>query len=102
MTDVLDFYSADAIIKRLERLANEPDPKPPTPRAVQERDGPCDCVREFPVIGEQAVELVGFDLEGVPRIAIRFGLDVPVEGWERWILRWVRLRYGQRLLSIVD
>lgn len=104
MSDVLDFYSSDAIKRRLERLLNQPAPTPkPAPKpAPDPADGPRDCVRQFPAIGEMSVELVAFDFDGIPRLAIRFGRDVPLGEWEAWMVRWTRRRYGQRILAVVD
>lgn len=109
MSDVIDLYSPEALMRRLERsLAQCETDKRASPVAAKEAPAPVDpaaprdCVRQFPCVGDMAVELVGFDSEGVARISIKFGRDVPLAGWEEWITRWVRKRYGRRVLALVD
>lgn len=111
MSDVIDLYSTEAIQRRLERslkqLVDEREADARTGRvtereADEDPDAPRDCVRQFPCVGDMSTELVAFDFDGVPRLGIRFGRDVPITGWEEWMMRWTRRRYGRRILAVVD
>lgn len=54
-------------------------------------DDPRDCVVTYPVVGSDAVMLVGYDSSGEAQIEIRMKTSRLTASWEKWILRWVRL-----------
>lgn len=64
---------------------------------LMREDAPCDCVRVFPSISPEHSVLVAFDAEGRPRIRVEMESDEVSADWERWLLKYVRRRYGRRL-----
>jgi hypothetical protein len=51
---------------------------------------PRDCVRSYPVVGSDAVHLVGFDSQGKAQIQIMMERSRLTPLWEQRILKWVR------------
>jgi hypothetical protein len=56
-------------------------------------DAPKDCVRQFPTLSPDVVQLVPFDSRGVARLRVEVSISEDLEEWERWLLRWVRRRH---------
>lgn len=69
----------------------------PNTRTRAHEEVPTDCVRQFPVIGSDAVQLVGFDADGTARIKIELPADEPLDQWAKGMARWVRRKYGKPL-----
>jgi hypothetical protein len=66
-------------------------------RQLAAEDAPRDCVRALPSVNPDYVVLSGFDPEGRSRIKVEIEIDAVTTQWERWILRYVRHRYGRGL-----
>lgn len=65
-------------------------------RAETQAPPPADCVRQFPTLNPETVELVGFDSRSVPQIRVEIPRDEDVGEWSRWLLRWTRRRERER------
>lgn len=73
--------------RRASMLRLRSDSRPAVPQPEQP---PRDCVRVFPVVGRDAVRLVGFDSAGTAQIEVLMDRARLNEGWEARMLRWVR------------
>lgn len=57
---------------------------------------PSDCIRQFPTLNPDTVELIGFDSRSIPQIRIEIPRTEDVGEWSRWMLKWVRRRDRDR------
>lgn len=60
---------------------------------------PADCIRQFPTLSPDTIELVGFDSHATPRIRVELPRDENISEWSRWLLKWVRRRERDELKS---
>lgn len=51
------------------------------------------CVRLFPTLSPDTVQVVAFDSRGIARLRIEMARGEDLEAWERWLLRWLRRKY---------
>ena len=58
---------------------------------------PSDCIRQFPTLNPETIELVGFDSRSTPRIRVEIPRTEDVGEWSRWLLKWVRRREREDL-----
>lgn len=59
-------------------------------REAMSDDAPRDCVREFPTLSADVVELVSFDWEGHPRFKLAAPAGEDLDSWETLLLRRTR------------
>lgn len=101
MTDVLDMYSVAALQRRLERsleLVASESAKVSEAHVSGEataRSTPRDCVRQLAVVGDDSIQLVGYDYQGRARIKLDLPADEDPATWEPWIMRWLHKKYGR-------
>jgi len=48
------------------------------------------CVRQFPTLSSDTVELVGFDCCGHPKIRLQLPRTEEIPKWEKILMRWLR------------
>lgn len=58
---------------------------------------PRDCVLEFPSVSPDHVMLIGFDMDGRARIKVELEVSDAGPEWDRWLLKYVRRKYGKTL-----
>lgn len=68
-------------------------------RREREATRPADCVRQFPTLNPDTVELIGFDSRSMPQIRVEIPKTEDVGAWSAWLLRWVRRRDRERTKS---
>jgi hypothetical protein len=56
----------------------------------REHGEPVDCVREFPTLSPDTVELVAFDWRGLPRFRTELPVIEDLESWSTLMLRRTR------------
>lgn len=65
--------------------------RPVTPRIAV--DEPTNCIRQFPTLSADTVQLVAFDALGVARIRVEVSRGENLGEWERWLMRWLDRKY---------
>jgi hypothetical protein len=58
---------------------------------------PRDCVREYPTLSPDTVELVAFDWKGIPRYRLSVPVIENVEGWHEFLLKRCRKTFPRPL-----
>lgn len=58
---------------------------------------PRDCIREYPTLAPETVELVAFDWQGIPRYRLSVPVSEDVEGWHTFLLKRCRKIYPRPL-----
>jgi hypothetical protein len=87
------------IRSRQARVVRETsDQKPPPTSAATP---PKDCVREFPTLNPETVELVAFDWEGQPRYRSEVPREEDLTSWHTLLLRRCRRMYPPRRLELM-
>lgn len=62
---------------------------------------PVDCVRQFPTLSPDLVQLIAFDWTGTARVKVELAAVEDLVDMEDRMLRWMRDRYGDQRPRLV-